>query len=52
MVQRGEEATYHEQDEEARIFTKQGMQIIYFPVYHSQVHIYQYSLLTEHIVLC
>jgi hypothetical protein len=30
-VQRGEEATYHEQDE-ARIFTEQGMQIIYFLV--------------------
>jgi hypothetical protein len=31
-MQRGEQATYHEQDEEARIFTEQGMQIIYFPV--------------------
>jgi hypothetical protein len=27
-VQRGEEATYHEPDEEARIFTEQGMQIL------------------------
>jgi hypothetical protein len=31
-VQSGEESTDHEQDEEARIFSEQGMQILYFPV--------------------
>jgi hypothetical protein len=38
-----EEGTYHELDEESRIFTEQGMQILYLSTYHSQMHILEYE---------